>query len=80
MNECPNGVRDGGEFGDWLHRADLIVHQHQAEQGGVWSQGGAQGIRGDRSVARELEPADFEAVLIVQRSERLQHGLMLGSC
>jgi hypothetical protein len=53
------GVGDGGELGDRLDGADLVVGVHHRHQRGAIGDQGVQGIRRDDAGSIDAEPADI---------------------
>ena len=61
VEQRPAGVGDGGERGDRLDGADLVVGEHHRDQRGAIGDQGGQGIGRDDAGAIDAEPADLPA-------------------
>ena len=63
VEESAGGVGDGGEFGDGLGDAGLVVREHDADEPGVGADGCLQGGGLDDALWRALEEGDIYFVL-----------------
>ena len=60
-----------------LHHADLVVHEHHADQDGVGTDGRLQHVHVDQAVFLHIQIGHLEA-LALQLAHGVQHGLVLG--
>jgi len=77
VEERPVFVAEGGEFGDRLEGAGLVVGGHHGHQHRVLGEGGGQGGRLDESVPVDGQDRHPCAVQPLQRAGGLQHSRVL---
>ncbi len=76
----PVGVGHGRQLGHRLHRADLVVRPHNADDGGIFLailQRGPQDVGGNRPGAIHRQPVRHGTLGIGQPANRVEHRVVL---
>ena len=65
------------EYRNVLNHADLVVHEHDRRQNGVWPQRGLEALHVDQAVGQHVEVGNLEP-LPLQLTHRIERGLVFG--